>query len=156
MRQGLLLAMLMGILLGAGCERDLPVQIPGITGDRIRDEERVAVVLDDVARGMESKRIYRVLSHVSKEYRDQEGRDYAAIRDYLADVMKRYRQIRITRMPPKIVVQGDKARAIESFGTQAEPADSRADAPLNVQGQVSVYLERVDGAWQIVEWGPLW
>lgn len=155
MRQGLLLAVLFGMLAGTGCDRELPVQIPGVS-ERVRDEDRIAAVLNDVARGMESKRVYRVLSHVSKEYRDQEGRDYDAIRDYLAEIMKRYRQIRITRMKPKIAVQGDKARAIEAFGTMAEPVDSRAGTPLNVQGQVTVYLEKVDDAWRIVEWSPLW
>ena len=52
-----------------------------------------------------------------------------------------------------IVVKGNRARAIETFGTVAEPADPASDPPINLQGQVSVSFEKADGRWQIVEWG---
>jgi len=139
--------------LATGCGESLP-QIPGL-GGRASDEEQIATVLNDVQRGMEARKIYKVLAHVSRNYLDEEGRDYEAIREYLSGIVKAYREIRITRTSPKILVQGDRARAIESFGTVAEPADQDETPAINLQGQVAVYLERVDGAWQIVEWGPI-
>ena len=120
------------------------------------DEEQIAAVLKDVQEGMETKRIFKVLAHVSKNYADTEGRDYDALKEYLNGIMSEYRTIQIRRIQPKILVHGDRARAVESFGTMAQPNDAIRIPPLNVQGQLSIYFERVDGVWQIVEWGPLW
>ncbi len=139
----------------AGCAKDmssLKAQLPRVGAS---DEERVAAVLDEVAAGMESRRIYQILAHVSSSYLDQEGRDYEAIREYLSYILRSYVEIKVTRTRPKILVLGDRARAVETFGTIAQPRDGRKDPPINLQGQVAVYLERADNTWQIVEWGPL-
>ena len=132
-----------------------PVSLPGFPLGKVSEEERVAQVLEDVRNGMESRRVYQVLAHVSPNYRDSEGRDYAAIREYLATVMSNYREFRIVRTPPKIRVQGNQARAVESFGTTAEPVNANQYPPINLQGQMAVLLEKYQGAWKIVEWGPL-
>jgi hypothetical protein len=118
------------------------------------DEERVAAVLENVRRGMEQRRIYQVLAHVSPNYVDDEGRDYEDIRAYLAYVFENYSEIAIHRVQPRIVVRGNRARAVETFGTRAEPADPDR-LPLDVQGQVLVDLVKEDGAWRIIEWGRL-
>jgi hypothetical protein len=149
------------LMLMAGCSTNLPVKVPGLTklgqasGIKPSEEEQIAAVLEDVCRGMQARRIYKVLAHVSPNYHDGEGRNYAALEAYLNDIFKRYRNIRITRVPPRIVVQGDRARVVETFGTVAEPWDPATEPPIDLQGQVAVDLEKVPGDWQIVEWGSL-
>lgn len=135
-----------------GCQSDLP--IPGL-GSKVTDEEKIAAVLDDVQRGMETGKIYKVLAHVSLRYHDAQGRDYEAMREYLGFIRHSYRNIRITRTPPRIVIDGDHARALEAFGTIAESQDPAAAPPVNVQGQVTVYFVREEGEWKILEWGAL-
>lgn len=152
--QALLTAGIVWVIM-AGCAQHgaMRVSIPGL--ERMTDEEKIAHVLEDVWRGMESRRVYQVLAHVSPGYLDQEGRDYNAIQEYISHIVKMYYDIKITRMRPKILIAGDRARAVETFGTIAAPWDARKDIPINLQGQVSVYLERAGSTWQIVEWGPL-
>jgi hypothetical protein len=137
-----------------GCAQNAPVKVPFPIG-KMSDEEQVAFVLDDVWQGMQTGRVYKVLAHVSSSYLDQEGRDYEAMQEYLAQLFRSYSEIKITRTQPKILVIDNRARAVETFGTVAKPKDAKKDPPINLQGQVTVYLERAGDAWQIVEWGPL-
>jgi hypothetical protein len=137
----------------AGCLKDIPVEIPLITQPRVSDEEQIVSVLDDVNRGLEARRIYRVLAHVSRTYRDDEGRDYAALQDYLNELFRNYKQINVTRVRPRVIVQGDRARAVETFGTRAEPYNPNAYRQIDLHGQMNVYLEKIEGEWKIVEWG---
>lgn len=148
-------------VLGLACRSPLPVNlpgvpdIPGITTARLSDAEQIAAVMDDVHRGMQSRSIYKVLAHVSRNYRDAEGRDYDALQRDLGEFFKRYRDVRITRVSPNVLVQGDQARVIETFGTTAKPVDGDRDIELFIQGQVTATMERVDGKWKIVEWSRL-
>lgn len=144
-----------GILACAGCQQALPVDIPGLPGSHLTDEEQIALVLDDVQTGMQTGKIYKILAHLSQSYHDDEGRDFEAMRDYISEILRAYREIKITRAPPRIVVQGERARAMETFGTVAEPLNPAEYPPINLQGQVPVYLERVSGTWYITEWGSL-
>lgn len=151
---------LIALLAAAGCATDavrLPgVGIPGFTGTyQPPDEEQIALVLDEVQRGMESRRIYRVLSHVSRGYKDGEGRDYDAMAAHLNDLFERYRNIRIRRARPVVQVQGNRAQAVETFGTSADPVDANRDVAIRLQGQVTVYFERVGDRWLIREWGHM-
>ena len=148
-------------LAGLACRSPLPVNlpgmpdIPGITASRLSDEEQIAALLDDVQRGMQNRSIYKVLANVSRSYHDAEGRDYDALEQHLSEFFKRYRDIRITRVAPNVLVQGDQARAVETFGTTAKPADANRDLELFLQGQVTVNPERVEGKWKIIEWSRL-
>jgi hypothetical protein len=108
--------------------------------------------MDDVHRGMQNREIYRVLAHVSRNYHDGEGRDYAAMQDYLKKTFSLYRELRITRVPPQIEVNGYQARVVETYGTVAEPFDASKVSHLQLQGQVVARLEKVDNRWLIVEW----
>jgi hypothetical protein len=139
----------------AACQPQLPLELPVLGADRPTDEDQVAGVLADVQRGMQERRIYKVLAHVSPNYYDSEGRDYAAIREYLTEIFDKYRHVRVTRTPPRIIVQGARARAIETFGTIAEPYDPFKDAPISLYGKVMVYLEKHQDTWRIVEWGTI-
>ena len=139
----------------SGCPNALPVSVPGLGGAGQSDQEQIAAVLDDVHQGMQRRRIYRVLAHVSRAYQDEQGRDYEAIQAYLNEIFSAYRSIRIVRAQPKIYVQGDEATVIETFGTTAEPATTGDYPPLNLQGNVNVRLQQVDGRWLITQWGPL-
>lgn len=146
-----------------GCRSaDLPMRIPGLqkigeaSGLKLTDEEQIATVMDDVALGMQSRRIFKVLAHVSRAYHDAEGRDYAKLEEYLNEIFRKYRTVRITRVVPRITVeQGVRARAVETFGTVAEPLDPKLEPPINLQGQIVVNLVKVDGEWRIVEWGSI-
>jgi hypothetical protein len=149
-------AAILVVACAAGCQNtgvDLP--IPGLSGPRLSDVQQIEMVLDDVHSGMESRRIYKVLAHVSRAYYDSEGRDYPAIQAYLSNLFERYRDIRITRTRPQIQVQGNRAQALEAFGTSADAANPDQDLDIRLQGQVMVFLERVDGEWKIREWGPI-
>lgn len=149
------------VAASAGCGGDLAARIPGLheikqaSGVEPTDEEQIAMLLDDVQRGMQSRQIYKVLAHVSRNYRDEEGRTYSGIETYLNTVFKDYKEIRVTRVVPRIVVQGDRARAVETFGTVAEPQDPQGEPPIHLQGQVTVNLEKTGGRWLIVEWGSI-
>ena len=157
------LAIVLGILtvLVGGCATNYVSQLPGFdalrqaSGMAPSDEAKIVAVLDDVHRGMENRQIYKVLANVSHNYYDSEGRDYNALQESLAELFKKYRQIRITRVTPRVSVNGDYARAIETFGTVAEPNDPNTEPPINLQGQVAVSLEKVGGRWQIIEWGSM-
>jgi len=156
MRTRLAVSLLFVALLTGGCPKGgSPIDIPGITGPKMSDTEQIVDVLDDVHRGIENKRIYKVLAHVSKNYYDKEGRDYTAIQAYLNRLFKDYRDIRITRTRPRVIVQGDRARAVETFGTRAKSTNPTSRRAINLQGQVTVYLEKTGDTWQIVEWGAI-
>lgn len=151
------LILLLAVLLApfTGCPRISDLEIPMIMGPKVSDEDQILTILDDVQRGVESKRVYKVLAHVSRNYYDQEGRDYIAIQAYLNQLFKEYRDIRIMRTRPRVVIEGARARAFETFGTQAKPVNPVSGRPIDVQGRVTVFLEKTGGTWQIVEWGPI-
>jgi hypothetical protein len=153
-RYGILVPLLLAAAMSPrGCLNNIPVEIPGVTTLGPTDEEQIIDVLDDVHRGMQSRRVYKVLAHVSKTYRDDAGRDYAAIEQYLTELFRAYKVIQITRVRPKVIVQGDRARAIETFGTQSEPFNANESRPIELRGQMNIYLEKIDNKWMIVEWG---
>ncbi len=155
MRRVVLVAVIFASCFGGGCQKTLGgISIPGLGAARPSDEEQIAMVLNDVQAGLQSRKVFKVLANVSENYRDQDGRNYEGIRSYVQTMMKNYRAVRVTRARPRIVVNGDRARAIEAFGTIAEPFDA-GGVPINLQGHVSVYLERTGGVWKIVEWGRL-
>ncbi|MBX7255492.1 MAG: hypothetical protein K1Y02_03935 [Candidatus Hydrogenedentes bacterium] len=126
--------------------------IPGITSQKVSDEDQIAAVLTDIHQGIQSRRIFKVLAHISRSYSDPEGMDYTALQNYLNEFFKNYKEVRVTRVPPRVFVQGTRARVVETFGTRAEPFNAEKNPPLNIQGQVNIYLEKVNGEWQITEW----
>ncbi len=138
----------------AGCASDLP-EIPGLTTAKLTDAEQISQILDEVQQGMQARRIFSVMAHVSRSYKDREGRDYDALAAYLNAVFKAYREVRVHRVKPRIAIQGTQARAVETFGTIAKPNNPAEHPPIDLHGQVTVYLEKVDGAWKIVEWGSI-
>ncbi|HOJ32444.1 MAG TPA: hypothetical protein PKY35_00110 [Candidatus Hydrogenedentes bacterium] len=156
MHNRLLQVLVLGVAITqTGCPQFSDIEIPVLMTSKVSEEEVIAAVLDDVQRGIESKKIYKVLAHVSKDYHDQEGRDYIGIQSYLNYLFKEYKEIRITRTRPRIIVEGLRAKAFETFGTQAKPINPASGRPIDVQGHVTVYLEKTGGMWQIVEWGPI-
>lgn len=138
-----------------GCQAQAPFDLGRIMNPRMSDEEKITLILEDVQRGMESQRVYQVLSHVSRSYNDRDGRDFAALQEDLNTLMKNYRNIRITRTPPRIEVRGNRARVTDTFGTIAEPVRPDMFPPVNLQGQVLLMMEKTGDNWQIIEWGPI-
>lgn len=137
------------------CQSRITSDIGRMTGLTMSDEEKIALVLEDVQRGMQNRRVYQVLAHVSHQYRDRSGRDYTALSKDLSTLLHNYRNIRITRATPAIQVQGDRAKVVDTFGTNAEAADARENPPVSLQGQVVILMERYQDTWQILEWGPI-
>ncbi|MFA6239750.1 MAG: hypothetical protein WC655_02400 [Candidatus Hydrogenedentales bacterium] len=136
----------------AGCEAEMPQEITGITGQKVSDEDQIATVLNDIHQGVQTRRIYKVLAHISRSYTDPEGMDYQGVQNYLNEFFKNYKEIRVTRVPPRVFVQGTRARVVETFGLRAESFNPDRNPPLNMQGQVNIYLEKNGGEWQISEW----
>lgn len=151
------IAVLVGICGGlAGCSKDdIPLDLSGVVPGKVSDEEQILLVLDEVQRGMESRRIFQVVAHLARSYQDRDGRDYDAMVEYLNTIFENYREIRVRRAKPRILVQGTQARVVETFGTIADPRNPADYPPINLHGQVTLYLEKVDNRWLIVEWGPI-
>lgn len=144
--------LLLCAIAAVGCQTRIP--IPGL-GGKAPDEERIAKVLDDVQRAVETGKVDRAMSHISGSYQDAEGRNFDTLREYLFAIRQSYRNVRITRSAPRIIVDGDRARALEAFGTLADSENPAAAPPVNLQGQVIVYFAREEGDWKIIEWGLL-
>jgi len=121
----------------------------GFFSDGASEEDRVATVLRTMASEIERRQAPRVLFGVSNAYKDDDGRDYAFVESFLATSFRDYRSIRITRTPPNITVQGNEARSVESLGIMAEPAPQSQAPPVNFQGNVAVFLRKVEGNWQV-------
>lgn len=142
---------LLGLLVGmAGlqaCQQNR--ELPRFTWADMSDEEQIAAVLQQVQHGLERRRTELLLPYISQEYRDEAGRDYEAIHELLIKQLRNYREIRITRMPPRILVEGDNAQVIETLGASAQPADPLDISPIDLQGNITVYLERFAHTWQI-------
>lgn len=147
------LSLLVVMAFVTGCPDEMP-EIP-VINPKLTDEEQIMRVLDEVWRGMEARRIYQVMAHVSRSYQDRDGRDYDALAAYLNKVFDEYREIKIARVKPRVIVQGNQARAVETFGTIAGPDARSGYPPIDLHGQVTVFLEKVDGRWLIVEWGSI-
>ena len=144
-----------GLLLSTCKSGNTPFDLSRLAGGGVSDEQKIARVLADVAQGMETKRVYQVLSHVSQRYHDREGRDCEALRQYVAAILDNYKTIHVTRTPSRLQVQGDRARVVDTFGTLAQPNDLKEYPIIDLQGRVVVLLERSGDTWQILEWGPL-
>ena len=137
------------------CQSRIPAEIGRMTGIVMSDEEKITLVLEDVQRGIENRRVYQVLAHVSRGYKDRDGRDYNGLSEDLNTLFRTYRDIHITRATPSIQVQGDSARVVDTFGTRAEASNSQQYPPVNLQGQVVILMQRYKDTWQITEWGPV-
>lgn len=149
------IALIAAGLLLSSCQSDgMGLDFSRLTGG-LSEEQKIGQVLSDVSQGMESKRVYQVLAHISQRYHDREGRDYDGLRKYVSAILDNYRTIRVTRTPSRVQVQGDRARVVDTFGTLAQPKDQNEYPIIDLQGRVVILLERVGGAWQIIEWGPL-
>ena len=125
---------------------------PPIPGGRVGAEAEIEAILAEVQWGMQERRKARVLTHVSRSYRDPAGRSYQDLHAYLDQIFSRYRNIRIRRSRPRILVLGDFAHSIERFATTAEPTNPERDPHLETEGEVMAHFRREGGAWKITSW----
>jgi len=125
---------------------------PSIPGGRVGAEAEIEAILAEVQWGMQERRKSRVLTHVSRNYRDAADRSYADLYAYLDEIFSRYRNIQIRRSRPRILVLGDHAHSVERFTTTAEPINSEADPPMDFDGEVMAHFRREGGSWKITAW----
>ncbi len=158
---GLVVVVISTVLLPlslAGCSHGntkiAGIALPGLPGMKSNDDAQILAVLSEVQKGMETRRISKIIPHISVDYYDRQGRDYDAIIAYLKEVMKQYRDINLTRGNPRLAVQGNRARVVDVFSMRAQP--TLKGLPVNLQGQVMIYFEKQDNQWKIVEWSPLY
>lgn len=147
----LVLVMVLGVTGCAGQDLQLDWR-PPIPGGRVGAEAQIEAVLAEVQWGMQERRKARVLTHVSRNYRDPAGRSYEDLYAYLDQIFSRYRNIRIQRSRPRILVLGDYAHSVERFTTTAEPTNPERDPRLDTDGEVMAHFRREGGAWKITSW----
>lgn len=114
------------------------------------DAAKVAAVLRRLQDDVTHRRSQRVFAAISDAYKDDAGRDFAAVKDYIGAQFRDYRTVQVTRTTPKITVQGAEARSVESLGVVGEPTSAKVP-PFSFQGNVSVTLRRVEDTWQITK-----
>lgn len=140
----------------AGCGTTI-YEVPGvreigkIAGHKGTAEEQVTAVLNDIARSIETRKVDRILAHISPKYADGWGRNRSAVEEYIRDTFRKYWTIKVTRVAPAVKTEGEQAQVVETFGVAAEPRDTAKEPPVNMEGRLAVRLERVDGKWMIVE-----
>ena len=138
------------IAMAAGCASGPPKPAPGADASAASDEQQIRAVLERLRDDIDHRRLPRVLAAVSDKYKDDDGRDFEAVRALLSGYFRDYRDIRITRTPPKLTISRDEARSIETLGIAGEPGSGKVP-PLTFQGNVSVTLRRVEDTWQVIK-----
>ncbi len=147
------LALAVALAAGGCATQDLALdrRVP-VLGVQVGAETEIEAILAEVQWGMQERRKSRVLTHVSRNYQDPAGRRYADLYGYFDTIFSRYRNIRIRRSRPRILVLGDNAHSIERFTTTAEPVNPGLHPPLNMEGEVMAYFRREGGTWRIISW----
>jgi hypothetical protein len=140
---------LFALALGGGCA-SVPVRPEPrpAAAEAPATQEEVAAVLNRLADDVSHRRLPRVLNVVSDAYKDDAGRDFAGVKQFAMEFFREYRQVQVTRTPPKITIQGNEARSVETLGILGDPDSPRVTA-FNFQGRVAIFLRRVEGAWQV-------
>lgn len=138
------------IAIAAGCASGPPKPVPQAGKESLSDEQVIRAVLDRLRDDIDHRRLQRVLAAVSDNYKDDAGRDFEAVRAILTQNFRDFRDIRITRTPPKLTINKDEARSIETLGISGEPGSNKV-SPLTFQGNVSVTLRRVEDTWQVTK-----
>lgn len=140
----------------AGCAATpapiLPSTRPG--AEAPTPEQAVAKVMNRLADDIAHRRTPRVLSVISDAYKDESGRDYAAIQQYIETQFRNYSTITVKRISPRITIQGKEARVVETLGLRGEPENVQKVAPISFEGTIAVTLREVEGTWLItkVQW----
>ena len=157
--RGVATALVCAVLCAAcccGCEAlSGRLQIPWLSktiSSAPSDRDQIAGVLDAVAKGIEVRGVYRVLAHVSKAFHDKQGRDYPAVQRVLRDFFRDYRNIRVQRATPRIVVRGAHAEVMETFVTAADPANPAKSSPFSLERQVLIRFEKKNNHWLVTSW----
>lgn len=139
--------------LVAGCATSSGTSLPLLSQTADAKRQEIARVLDEVHQGLERKKIFAVLAHLSPRYADEDGRTQADARDTLKEFFSQWRTLRVTRTNPRLRVEARQAVALESIGVIAEPFDVEA-SPWNWFGEVRISLEQDDsGEWVITRVG---
>ena len=60
----------LGVVLGGCASGGVNLDIPGLSG-KVSDEEQIARLLEDVHLGMETRKVSKIMRHVSPNYLDE-------------------------------------------------------------------------------------
>jgi len=140
------------VAVAAGCAGGPALNVPGVGELRGNDEQKIGVMLASLHRNVENRRVFGVLAHVSRGYNDRENRHYEQVEELVRNFLREYRSIRITRTPPQVRIEGNRAKVLQPFGLTAEPADIITTSPVNLQGTAVFYLEKMNNEWRIIEY----
>lgn len=139
------------IAIAGGCASGPPKPVRGGPGgEAASDEMQIRSVLDRLRDDIDHRRLQRVLAAVSDSYKDDAGRDFNAVREMLTAYFRDYRDVRITRTPPKLTISRDEARSVETLAVSGEPGSGKVPA-FSFQGNVAVTLRRVEDTWQVIK-----
>lgn len=152
MRNRLIAPCVFAALCLAGCASAprQPEPKPAAPAHPATQEEQIATIFNHLEDDIAHRRLPRVLAVISDAYKDDSGRDFAAVKQLLSAAFRDYREIHVTRTPPKFTTQGNEVRAIETLGVIGEPESGKVP-PFNFQGNVSITLRRVEDTWQITK-----
>jgi len=130
----------------------LPSTRPG--AEAATPEQLVAKVMNRLADDIAHRRTPRVLGAISDAYKDDGGRDFPAVKAYIEEQFRNYSMIAVKRITPKITIQGNEARVVETLGIRGEPENVQKVAPISFEGTIAVTLREVQGVWLItkVQW----
>lgn len=117
------------------------------------EQDKIKEVITSVQKSAENKDIKEILSHVSKNYRDPQGYDYAGIKDLLIVYFFRHPKISVFITNLTIVVSDSSARstfqAVLSGGNKLEsPRDVFPEALGAYRFDVTFSNE--SGIWKVI------
>lgn len=113
------------------------------TRERLSDEEQIRQILLQAERDANSKNATGLLSIVSKNYRDEQGFDYSAIRGLLAQWRRSSQKTDVTVYDLELQIQGKKA-SVSALVTVQFNSEARLELPLTAK------LAKEKRTWKVV------
>lgn len=117
------------------------------------EEDRVGKVLSDIQRSAEEKQIRTFLGHLSKTYRDPQGRDYEGIKGLLAYYFFRHQKVSVYLADRIVTVQGTSAHATFQAVLTGRGPDASAGSVLPEALGVytfDVTFAKEEGEWKVI------
>jgi hypothetical protein len=117
------------------------------------EEDRVGKVLAEVQKAAEEKQIRTILGHLSKTYRDPQGRDYEGIKGLLAYYFFRHQKVSVYLADLAVTVQNSSAHAaFQAVLTGRGPEASAVNVLPEALGVYAfdVTFTKEEGEWMVI------